>query len=170
VLAHRRRCDSDCAITRTGALKHGRPWQGANNRRLRSLWQRHSGGLRQLAVGRRGRTSLGKARRPALLLGDVLEEEGGSLQRCTHHLAGGRDKEARNSMAPAARGPRRPGAATFHCGWALQTGRLFFLAVARVSGDAYRVLEMDSLGLRYSGSGDIGCWFVDFRGPKYRGS
>ena len=32
------------------------------------------------------------------------------------------------------------------------------------------LLEMDSLGLRYSGSGDIGCWFVDFRGPKYRGS
>ena len=32
------------------------------------------------------------------------------------------------------------------------------------------LLEMDSLGPRYSGSGDIGYWFVDFRGPKYRGS
>ena len=31
------------------------------------------------------------------------------------------------------------GAATFHCKCALQTGRLFFLAVARVSGIAYRV-------------------------------
>ena len=28
---------------------------------------------------------------------------------------------------------------------------------------------MDSLGPRYSGSGDIGYGFVDFRGPKYRG-
>ena len=27
------------------------------------------------------------------------------------------------------------------------------------------VSEMDSLGPRYSGSGDIGYWFVDFRGP-----
>jgi hypothetical protein len=25
--------------------------------------------------------------------------------------------------------------------------------------------EMDSLGPRYSGSGDIGYWFVEFRGP-----
>ena len=27
------------------------------------------------------------------------------------------------------------------------------------------VSEMDSLGPRYSGSGDIGYWFVEFRGP-----
>ena len=38
------------------------------------------------------------------------------------------------------------------------------------AGCSRHMLEMDSLGLRYSGSGDIGCWFVDFRGPKYRGS
>ena len=51
----------------------------------------------------------GKARTPALLLGDVLEEEGSRLRRCTHHLAGGLDKEARNRAAPAACGPRRLG-------------------------------------------------------------
>ena len=62
----------------------------------------------------RGRATLGKAQRPALLLGDVLEEEGSRLRRCTHHLAGGRDKEAQNRTAPAARGPRRHGSQGLH--------------------------------------------------------
>ena len=30
---------------------------------------------------------------------------------------------------------------------------------------SFRLSEMDSLGPRYSGSGDIGYWFVEFRGP-----
>ena len=29
---------------------------------------------------------------------------------------------------------------------------------------------MDSLGPRYSGSGDIGYWFVEFRGPGFEQS
>ena len=43
-------------------------------------------------------------------------------------------------------------------------------AVKPRSDASVSVLEMDSLGPRYSGSGDIGYGFVDFRGPKYRGS
>ena len=114
----------------TYRCKHGRSWQGANNRRLRSLRQRHRGGLRQLAVERRGRATLGKARRPALLLGDVLEEEGSRLRRCTHHLAGGRDKEARNRAAPAARGPRRLGSDHLPL-WAGTSDRAAFLPRCR---------------------------------------
>jgi hypothetical protein len=40
----------------------------------------------------------------------------------------------------------------------------------QVAPSAVALSEMDSLGPRYSGSGDIGYGFVDFRGPKYRGS
>jgi hypothetical protein len=81
-------------------------------------------------VERRGRATLGKARRPALLIGDVLEEEGSRLRRCTHHLAGGRDKEARNRAAPAVRGPRRLGSGHLPL-WAGSSDRTAFLPNGR---------------------------------------
>ena len=72
---------------------------------------------------------MGKARTPALLLGDVLEEEGSRLRRCTHHLAGGLDKEARNRAAPAACGPRRLGSGHLPL-WAGTSDRTAFLLCA----------------------------------------
>jgi hypothetical protein len=56
----------------------------------------------------------------------------------------------------AERGPPRPGAA---------------LSPRRARDPGNKAAVRDGLsGTRYSGSGDIGYWFVDFRGPKYRGS
>ena len=105
--------------------------QGVRQPSLQSLWSPfRAGGLRQLAVERRGRATLGKSRRPALLLGDVLEEEGSRLRRCTHHLAGGRDKEARNRAAPAARGPRRFGSCHLPL-WSGTSDRTAFLPRGR---------------------------------------
>lgn len=76
---------------------------------------------------------MGKARTPALLLGDVLEEEGSRLRRCTHHLAGGRDKEALNRAVPAARGPRRLGSGQLPL-WAGTSDRAAFLPNGRSGG------------------------------------
>ena len=50
------------------------------------------------------------------------------------------------------------------------TGALASALLRSQPARAPPLLEMDSLGPRYSGSGDIGYGFVDFRGPKYRGS
>ena len=95
----------------------------------------------------------------------------------------------------SAYGPSMEGAGTRVCGYAIKNGELTVevirqhlhvcvrtpcqdpksSGVARTGLDGrgpYRnkLLEMGSLGPRYSGSGDIGHGFVDFKGPKYRGS
>jgi hypothetical protein len=54
---------------------------------------------------------------------------------------------------------------------AAPAGRLARRRAGGGRGAGWRVLsELDSLGPGNSGSGDIGYGFVDFRGPKYRGS
>ena len=129
MLAHRRRCDSGWAITRTGASTdgHGKGQTtggfeafgnvtavGCGN----SLW---SEGAEQRWGRREDQPSCSgtcsRGRKPPSAVHTLL--------------AGGRDKEARNRAASAAAAHAGSGAATFHCGRALQTGRLFFLDVDR---------------------------------------